>query len=106
MDNALEAMPDGGKLDVRATKVELSEAVDGLAPGSYLAVHVTDTGPGMDEVTLVHAFEPFFCRRDSAKHAGLGLATAYAIARRSLGPSRSNRFRAKGRQRHYTSPRR
>ena len=83
--NALEAMPDGGQLEVRANNVQLSETVDGLAPGSYRAVHLTDTGPGMDEETLAQAVEPFFSRKDSAKHAGLGLATAYAIARRSLG---------------------
>ena len=64
--NALEAMPDGGELLVRTYSV----------PGG-VATEMIDTGCGMDEVTAMRMFEPFY----STKHggSGLGLPTARKI---------------------------
>ena len=64
--NALEAMPDGGELLVRTYSV----------PGG-VAMDMIDTGCGMDEITAMRMFEPFY----STKHggSGLGLPTARKI---------------------------
>jgi signal transduction histidine kinase len=59
--NAKDAMAGGGRLDVAldAVAVRLRE-VEGLAPGRYLRLAVTDTGHGMDSATLARAVDPFF----------------------------------------------
>ena len=77
--NARDAMPDGGTLTIRTTAVEIGEEpiVEGLLPGGYVAITVSDTGGGMDESVRSHALEPFFTTRRDAGGSGLGLATVY-----------------------------
>ncbi len=60
--NAVQAMqPKGGRLVVRLKR-----------EGSGVAVEVQDTGPGIDEETRRHIFEPFYTTK--AEGTGLGLA--------------------------------
>jgi signal transduction histidine kinase len=68
LDNALEAMPEGGTLSVRLNSVE----------GMY-QVEVQDDGVGMDAETQGHLFEPFFTTRAIGEGTGLGLALSYGI---------------------------
>ncbi len=82
--NAVEAMPHGGELRIRAGVEEVVEAVD-LPPGSYGVLEVADSGEGMTAETLAHSLEPFFTTKDPARHPGLGLATVYGIVRQSRG---------------------
>jgi signal transduction histidine kinase len=63
--NALDAMPFGGRLDVRA------ERRDGHA-----RVTITDTGVGIEPQALVHLFEPFATGRSESGGTGLGLNVA------------------------------
>ncbi|MEM6959305.1 MAG: ATP-binding protein [Myxococcota bacterium] len=63
--NALQAMPSGGGLRVRA---ELGQ----VGPSPALAVHFSDTGEGMDSLVRSRAVDPFFTTRSSG--TGLGLA--------------------------------
>jgi hypothetical protein len=81
--NAANAMPDGGRIEVATAFDEISEtralSHGELGPGQYVCIAVTDTGQGMDEMTLGRIFEPFFTTRSSGN--GLGLATVGEIVR-------------------------
>jgi len=87
--NSRDAMPQGGKLTLATSNVELDEVQachDGsLAPGSYVVLSVSDTGCGMSPETQAHIFEPFFTTKEQGKGTGLGLATVYGIIQQSGG---------------------
>ena len=82
--NAVQAMPDGGTLRIRAANVTLNETVSpSLRPGNYIAIHLQDTGPGIPAENLPRIFDPYFTTK---KHgSGLGLATSYSIIRKHDG---------------------
>ena len=86
--NARDAMPRGGTLTLATSVVEVDAARaagEGVEPGTYVMVSVTDTGVGMDEHTLTHAFEPFFTTKGEGKGTGLGLSTAYGVLHQAGG---------------------
>ena len=87
--NARDAMPDGGILRISTRNTEIftgdHRAVDGLAPGRYVYVEVSDTGTGMANDVVQRAFEPFFTTKPQGKGTGLGLSMIYGFARQSGG---------------------
>lgn len=87
--NARDAIHDGGVVTVR---VEHATPPRGalmrtpeLPPGDYVRISVEDTGMGMDASTLSRAMEPFFSTKGVGQGSGLGLSSAYGIARQSGG---------------------
>jgi two-component system cell cycle sensor histidine kinase/response regulator CckA len=89
VDNAREAMPDGGQLTVTTDLIEVDEAMrvdrPWLRAGSYMRVQVEDTGTGMDAALADRAFEPFVTTKPKGRGAGLGLATVYGLVKQSNG---------------------
>jgi two-component system, cell cycle sensor histidine kinase and response regulator CckA len=81
--NARDAMPNGGRLTIRASNVELTrdstERRATMPVGKYVLLAVSDTGTGMDSRTQSHLFEPFFSTKEKGKGTGLGLATVYGV---------------------------
>jgi two-component system, NtrC family, sensor kinase len=75
MDNAAEAMPDGGRLTVSTRRVG-----DG-----QVAVDIQDTGTGISEENLSRLFTPFFTTKPIGKGTGLGLAIVYGIVKMHRG---------------------
>jgi len=84
--NAIAAMPEGGRLTLHSSNIELDEELasrlTGIAPGNYVLVAVADTGCGMTQETQEHLFEPFFTTEEKA---GMGLPAVYAFVQESHG---------------------
>jgi PAS domain S-box-containing protein len=79
--NAVQAMPDGGSIDISFKNVRVPGAteVPDLAPGIYVCVSFQDQGPGIPSDQLGHIFEPYFTTKQMG--SGLGLAISSSIVR-------------------------
>jgi PAS domain S-box-containing protein len=87
--NARDAMPEGGRLEIRGRAGDLDAfqrpAPPGAAGGTHAVLSVRDTGVGMDAGVKARIFEPFFSTKPRDKGTGLGLSTAFGIVRQSGG---------------------
>ena len=82
--NARDAMPEGGQIIVAAREQNIAIG-NGLKPGPYVCLSVSDTGTGMDEATLRRATEPFFTTKSPGKGTGLGLSMVHGMTEQSGG---------------------
>jgi PAS domain S-box-containing protein len=82
--NAVQAMPDGGRIEVRAENVEVTAGfLPPLGPGRYVKISIRDYGVGISPENLPRIFDPYFTTRKHAR--GLGLASAYSVIRKHDG---------------------
>jgi signal transduction histidine kinase/ActR/RegA family two-component response regulator len=86
--NARDAMPEGGRLTIAAHREEGSVLVPGLSSGDYVSILITDSGAGMDDLTLKRATEPFFTTKGVGKGTGLGLPMVHGLVVQSGGAMR------------------
>jgi two-component system cell cycle sensor histidine kinase/response regulator CckA len=87
--NARDAMPGGGKLQVRTNNVTAKECerfhAKGMPAADYVLVEVSDTGTGIPAKIVSKIFEPFFSTKEVGKGTGLGLSTVYGIIKQTGG---------------------
>ena len=68
LTNARDAMPQGGRITIRASRNE-----------EYLKVKVEDTGCGIPRENIGKLFDPFFTTKEGSKGTGLGLSVLHGI---------------------------
>ncbi|MCO8171438.1 histidine kinase famiy protein [Pseudomonas sp. 21LCFQ02] len=61
---------------------------DGLLPGHYVSIAITDNGIGMPASIRERVMDPFFTTKDEGKGSGLGLSMVYGFAKQSGGAAR------------------
>jgi len=74
--NALDAMPEGGTLDI---------SVHNTKDREYVEIDFTDTGVGIPEYKLSDIFDPFFTTKRNGKGTGLGLSVSLGIVQKHGG---------------------
>jgi len=89
--NAVEALPQGGTIDIRAENVSVSQGepppVPGLSSDRYVKLEIEDQGEGISEENISRIFDPYFSTksRGTQKGMGLGLTTANSIVEKHDG---------------------
>ena len=85
--NAIEAMPQGGQLDI------VSESDRNKA---HATLEFRDTGLGIDQENIDHIFDPFFTTKEEFAGTGLGLSIVYGIVKNHGGDIRVESRLGKG----------
>lgn len=85
IQNACEAMPEGGDLSIEVENCECDENFVQLEPkmqiGYYVKIAFKDTGIGIDKKNLNHVAEPFFTTKQPKQGNGFGLSRTQAIVK-------------------------
>jgi two-component system, cell cycle sensor histidine kinase and response regulator CckA len=89
VNNAREAMPHGGQIQITTEPVKIStwdtqthpEAVE----GEFICLIVRDTGTGIRPENVTQRLDPFYSSKDVGKGSDLGLATVFSIVQQHQG---------------------
>jgi signal transduction histidine kinase len=85
MTNAVEAMPDDGKVHIKIRNIDASSdspiGAHPISPGHYLHLMIKDQGKGIASEHLPRIFDPYYTTKELGpkKGMGLGLTTVYSI---------------------------
>jgi len=91
IDNAVEAMPDGGSIHVMTENFEVdSEAKETALPfseGKFVKISIRDQGVGIPQEYISKIFDPYFSTKEMGvqKGMGLGLSITYSILKKHDG---------------------
>ncbi len=89
IDNARDAMPEGGILTFRLSPLRLrpgqTPPLPDMPPRLWWVLSISDTGVGIPPEVLPRVFEPFFSTKGMTETTGLGLTQAYGIVRQHHG---------------------
>jgi len=77
--NALDAMPEGGRLTVTSHHGLNSQGLD------TIFIDFSDTGTGIPPSDVERIFDPFYTTKEAGKGTGLGLSVSYNIVKRFKG---------------------
>lgn len=87
--NSRDAMPDGGRLTLEVSNIQLDGQYAAFhpeaTPGPYVRVQIEDNGSGMSPEVAEKIFDPFFTTKELGKGTGLGLSTSLAIVKSHSG---------------------
>ncbi|MCA8942585.1 MAG: response regulator [Planctomycetes bacterium] len=78
--NAMQAMPDGGTIRIRATNAQCPPL---STDRDFVRVDIEDEGVGIPAELLQRVFDPYFSTKETG--SGLGLATAHSIVQQHGG---------------------
>ncbi len=78
VENATDAMPNGGTLRIRVHRIQHPE-------GPRVSLEISDTGHGMGEEVRNRIFEPYFTTREQGDRSGLGLSMVFGVVKQSRG---------------------
>jgi PAS domain S-box-containing protein len=81
--NARDAMPDGGRLQVRLRQATARDRrrCPAAKRGAWVSVIIADSGQGISVEDLRRVYEPFFTTKSRTKGTGLGLAIVHSVVR-------------------------
>lgn len=96
-NNAIDAMPNGGKIIVRTKKTFLHG-------NAFIELEVEDTGAGIPSEIRSKIFDPFFTTKEVGKGTGLGLSLVYEIVQRHQGHITFDSQLGKGTKFHVLLP--
>jgi signal transduction histidine kinase len=89
INNAVDAMDGEGKIILTLDQISAENVFLHQFPNmmhfNYCKIDITDTGHGMDAITIERIFEPFFTTKEVGKGTGLGLSTAHSIMEQHQG---------------------
>lgn len=107
--NAFHAMEEsGGILKISLREISAGNGIPPIVPrlpdGNYAELTVSDTGTGMDDMTIERIFEPFFTTKSIEKGAGLGLSVVHGIVTAANGQLSVESDQGKGSTFHVYLP--
>ena len=85
VSNAAEAMPDGGKIQIKAENQYVDKPITGyddVEEGDYVVLTVSDTGVGIPQEEISQIFEPFYTKKVMGRSGtGLGMAVVWGTVK-------------------------